>query len=117
MDGEPACPSEAIAARIMPPLMTWATCRLRGGQSSHSADEPNSDSQISNLAETDHASIHGYHGEGNASAFQFLTQAVHRLGRAYRQWISAHGETEPPPPRLEFPPPVRWLLRPESLLL
>src|SRR5574338_1366311 len=82
-----------------------ATCRLREGWSSHSADEPNSDSQIANLAETDHASIHGSHGEGNASAFQFLTQAVHRLGRAYKQWISAHGETEPPPPRLEFPPP------------
>lgn len=38
MDRE-ACPSEAIAARIMPPLMTWATCRLRGRRSSHSADE------------------------------------------------------------------------------
>src|SRR5690242_6503441 len=71
------------------------------------ADEPNSGPQISNLAGTDHASIHGYHGGGSASAFQFLTQAVHRPGQAYIRWISAHEETEPPPPRLEFPHPVR----------
>jgi hypothetical protein len=35
MDGEEACPSEAIAARITPPFMPLETCRLRGGRLSH----------------------------------------------------------------------------------
>ena len=80
-----------------PPLMTVASCLLRGTTSSPSADQRDSDPQVTGFAETDRASIHGYHDEGNASAFRFLTPGVHRLGRACRQSTSGPGETEPPP--------------------
>jgi hypothetical protein len=78
------------------PLMTLAACRLEGTSSPYD-DQPDSHSQVMSSAETDHASIHGYHGEGTASAFRFLTLAIHRLGRAYRRWTLVPGETEPPP--------------------